>query len=106
MVIKSSVLLDITPCSPLKVNRRYGGTFRFHLQGQRISQKRIQRFCCFTLISYLAYSLILKMEATYYTLIQHGPHRKLRLQKFVAAGTPLLNDRRIHRLFLHKNRTT
>jgi hypothetical protein len=25
---------DIPPCSPLKVNRRYGGTYRLHLQGR------------------------------------------------------------------------
>jgi hypothetical protein len=25
---------DITPCSPLKVNRRFGGTYRLHLQGR------------------------------------------------------------------------
>jgi hypothetical protein len=30
------------PCSPLKVNRRFGGTYRLHLQGRTISQARIQ----------------------------------------------------------------
>jgi hypothetical protein len=29
-------------CSPLKVNRRFGGTCRRHLQGQRISKARNQ----------------------------------------------------------------
>jgi hypothetical protein len=28
MVMKSPVFRDITPCSPLKVNRRFGGTRR------------------------------------------------------------------------------
>jgi hypothetical protein len=27
----------ITPCSPLKVNRRFGGTYRFHLEDRKIS---------------------------------------------------------------------
>jgi hypothetical protein len=35
----STVFWDITLCSPLKVNRRLGGTYRFHLQGRRISKK-------------------------------------------------------------------
>jgi hypothetical protein len=39
VVMKSSVLWDITPCSPLKVKRCFGGTFCFHLQGQRINQQ-------------------------------------------------------------------
>jgi hypothetical protein len=30
----------ITPCSPLKINRRFGGTCRLHLQGRRIIQGR------------------------------------------------------------------
>jgi hypothetical protein len=38
VVMKSCIYWDITPCSPLKVNRRYGGIFRLHLQGWRISQ--------------------------------------------------------------------
>jgi hypothetical protein len=38
VVIKSSVFWDMTPCSPLKTNRRFGGTCRLHLQGRRIQQ--------------------------------------------------------------------
>jgi hypothetical protein len=41
--MKISIFWDITPCSPLKVNRRFGGTYRLHLQGPRISQARNQR---------------------------------------------------------------
>jgi hypothetical protein len=48
----------------LKVNRRFGRTSRFHLQGRRICKARNQQATCFTLVSYLAYSSILKMEAT------------------------------------------
>jgi hypothetical protein len=40
VVMKSSVFWDIVPCSPLKVNRRLGGTCRLHLQGRRINQPR------------------------------------------------------------------
>jgi hypothetical protein len=36
VVIKSTVFLDITSCSPLKVCRRFGGAHRLHLQGQGI----------------------------------------------------------------------
>jgi hypothetical protein len=32
VVISSTVFWDITPCNPLKVNGRFGGTYRLHLQ--------------------------------------------------------------------------
>jgi hypothetical protein len=35
--------VDMTPCSPLKVNRRFGGTRRLHLEGLRTSRARNQR---------------------------------------------------------------
>jgi hypothetical protein len=38
--MKNSIFRDITPCSPLKVNRRFGGTCRLHLHGRRINQER------------------------------------------------------------------
>jgi hypothetical protein len=41
VVVKSSVVWDITPCSALNVNRRFGGTCRLHLQGRRISKQEI-----------------------------------------------------------------
>jgi hypothetical protein len=40
VVRKSTVFWHITPCSPLKVNRRLGGIYRLHLQGPRISRAR------------------------------------------------------------------
>jgi hypothetical protein len=40
--MKSSIFWDITPCSPLRFNRRFGGTYRLHLQGGRISLARNQ----------------------------------------------------------------
>jgi hypothetical protein len=42
VVMKSTNFWDISPCSPLKVNRRFGRTYRLHLQG-RISRARYQR---------------------------------------------------------------
>jgi hypothetical protein len=63
---KSTTFCDITPCSPLKVNRRFGGTYRVHLHG-RISGARYQRksnpsvLPTFTLVSCSAYST-LRME--------------------------------------------
>jgi hypothetical protein len=36
--MKSPIFLDITPCSPLKINRRLRGTCSLHLQGRRMSQ--------------------------------------------------------------------
>jgi hypothetical protein len=40
--LKSATFWDITPCSPLKINRRFRGTYCLHLQGRRISQARNQ----------------------------------------------------------------
>jgi hypothetical protein len=37
---KGSVSFDITPCSSLKVNRRFRGTYCLHLQGWLVSQTR------------------------------------------------------------------
>jgi hypothetical protein len=34
VVMKSIIFWDMTPCS-LSFNRRFGGTYRLHLQGQR-----------------------------------------------------------------------
>jgi hypothetical protein len=67
-VMKSSVFWDITLCSPLKVNRPFGGTYRLHRQGRKICQARNQRESrwkpVFTLVSCLAYPSTLEMEAT------------------------------------------
>jgi hypothetical protein len=38
--MKITISWDITPCSPLKVNRRFEGKYRFHLQGRKISRAR------------------------------------------------------------------
>jgi hypothetical protein len=31
--MKSTIFWDITPCSPLKVNQSFGGTYHLNLQG-------------------------------------------------------------------------
>jgi hypothetical protein len=67
VVMKSFIFWDITPCSLLKVNRRFGGKCHLRLQGRRISQARALLAICFTLVSGLAYSSTLKMEATCYS---------------------------------------
>jgi hypothetical protein len=41
--VKSSILSDIMPYSPLDANRHLGGIYRLHFQGGRISQARKQR---------------------------------------------------------------
>jgi hypothetical protein len=70
---KNYILWDIPPCIPLKVNRRFKGTCRLHLQDWRIRQARNQNetaagtpllTSCFMLVSCLSFSSILKMEAT------------------------------------------
>jgi hypothetical protein len=41
--MKSTIFWDITPYNPLKVNQRFGGTYRLYLQGRRRSRERSQR---------------------------------------------------------------
>jgi hypothetical protein len=43
VVMKSTIFWDITQCSPLRVKRRFGGTYRLQLQGRKISRARNQR---------------------------------------------------------------
>jgi hypothetical protein len=72
VVMKSAIFWDITPGSPFKVKRYFGGIFLPHLQGRKRSRARYQlrtadsRFLClplaFTLVSCSVYSLKLKME--------------------------------------------
>jgi hypothetical protein len=38
--MKSIIFWDVTPCSPLSFNRRFGGTYRLHLQGKEISSAK------------------------------------------------------------------
>jgi hypothetical protein len=65
VVKESSIFWDITPCSPLKVNWSFRGTYRFHLQDRRISRARYQWESRWQakLVSCSAYSSTLKMEA-------------------------------------------
>jgi hypothetical protein len=61
---------DITPCSPLKVNKHFYGTSRLQkalLVNCFTLVSRLQKALlvnCFTLVSCVAYSSTLKMEAT------------------------------------------
>jgi hypothetical protein len=38
VVMKSTIFWDIMPRIPLKVNRRFGGTYSLYLQGREISR--------------------------------------------------------------------
>jgi hypothetical protein len=66
VVMKSSIFWDIMSCSPLKVNRRFGGTCRLHFQGLRIIQARNQAMfsTCFHVCFLLDFFFEPEMEAT------------------------------------------
>jgi hypothetical protein len=52
--MKSIVFWDITPCSPLRFNRRFGGTYHLHLQGRRnkfSKNQQASRFFCLRVCS-------------------------------------------------------
>jgi hypothetical protein len=38
--MKSSIFWNITPCNPIKVNRRSRRTYGLHLQGQKVNYAR------------------------------------------------------------------
>jgi hypothetical protein len=40
VIMKCSVVWDITPCSSFKVSRSFGGTCSLHIQGRRRSQAK------------------------------------------------------------------
>jgi hypothetical protein len=69
-LVESTVLLAVSPCSPIVIHRRFGGTYCLHLQGLLENQATNQKEAgskgaplCFLLVSHLPYSLTLKMEA-------------------------------------------
>jgi hypothetical protein len=49
VIVKCSVFWDVTPCSPFKVNRRFGGKYCILLHGRRISHARNQSEACYLL---------------------------------------------------------
>jgi hypothetical protein len=62
-------VVDVTPCSPLKVNQHFRGTYCFHLQGWRINWARYQlenrwQAYSFSLVSCSAYSSMQKMASS------------------------------------------
>jgi hypothetical protein len=60
---------DITPCSPVKVTPRFGGTYGLHLQDWRVNKERNQqRSACCLLLAMLVFgrlTLRLEMEGIY-----------------------------------------
>jgi hypothetical protein len=40
MSMKSSVFCDITPCSPVEADRRFGGAYGLNLHGRTVRQER------------------------------------------------------------------
>jgi hypothetical protein len=58
--MKSIIFWDMTPCSPLSFNQRFGGTHHLHLQGRRNKFSK-HLFACFFLAELI--SSTLKMEA-------------------------------------------
>jgi hypothetical protein len=66
VIMKSSIFWDRTPCSPLKVNRRFAGPCRFQIQGSRVSLARNKHgagpYCLNSVISQKTELLTLKLQ--------------------------------------------
>jgi hypothetical protein len=77
--MKSTVFWDITPSSPLEVNRRFGGTYRLHLQGRRMNQARNEHkagssqcsACC---LLYAGFFLVLFFDTSHKAVILNSCH--------------------------------
>jgi hypothetical protein len=64
VVMRSIIFRDVTPCSLLRCNRRFGGTYRLHLQGRRKNfqqEPACHLLTCWFLLK--MFSSTLKMEA-------------------------------------------
>jgi hypothetical protein len=83
--LKSFVFWHLTPCSPVKANGCFGGTCRLHLQGRARNQ------ACFMLVSRLAYSSTLKMEAICSSETSVDVHRNAR--RYIPEDRALHNHR-------------
>jgi hypothetical protein len=66
-LLKSSIVCDITPCSPVKGNRRFGRAYRLLLG--------FFRAACYKLVSYLVYLLTLKTETATFSETSVHFHR-------------------------------
>jgi hypothetical protein len=68
VVMKSTIFWDITPCSPLSVNRRFGGTYRLHLHGRKnkLSKKPARKQMANWFLAQCIF-FTLKMEAIFYS---------------------------------------
>jgi hypothetical protein len=40
VTMKNAVFWDVAPCRSCRLNRRFGGTYRLHLQGRKICERR------------------------------------------------------------------
>jgi hypothetical protein len=60
--INNSILWDIRPCSPLKVNQRFGGNVNPSSGSKGNNEADAMFATCFIPVSHLAYTLILKMD--------------------------------------------
>jgi hypothetical protein len=96
--VKNSIIWDITPCSPLKGNRCFGGKCRLQLQCQKkTKQETIVKLSgnkhvtllvnSFQAGFLLAYSSTLKMEATCCSEILVDFHRATR--RYIPEGRTL-----------------
>jgi hypothetical protein len=88
--MNSSILRDVSKCSPLEFDGRFGGTYPIHLQGRKISQARNQCEAGSKLVSRLAYCSTLKMEGR----LPPKHHVQRTALRFIPDGTNFLGTRR------------
>jgi hypothetical protein len=94
MLQESCIFWDITPCSPLKFNLRFGGTYRFRRQGRR------SLLLSFALVSSLLYSWTFKEAACLSeTSIDFKRTTRRYIPEDICSEAPLWQARILHSCF-------
>jgi hypothetical protein len=91
-------LLDISPCSPLKVNPRFGGMCQLYLRGRRISHARNQLES-----TWQAELFLMEMEVTRFSETSVDFQRTTR--RYIPEDNTLLK-RRCENLYLDSSETS
>jgi hypothetical protein len=68
VIIKITVVWDLTRCSPVNVHRRFGWTYCLHLQDRRVIQtcnhhEAGGKYSLFLMVTFFAHSSTLRLEA-------------------------------------------
>jgi hypothetical protein len=62
ILMNSTIFWDIAPCGPLKVDRRFGGLYRLHIQSGIPEDSALHNHCC----EYLKSKILMVFHSIYW----------------------------------------